>query len=594
MGHTARSAYEFTLRHLLETCSHFSSWEAMIAEDENPDLSPSRTCSFLPAAPPLEGLLEVWLVEVTMGHPKEAGNDCENTSGEATCRRWTRILGLWISLRLAGLIASAGAGNEAFWSATHFEIESYEQFFLFVAWPLLDANQRMRLRSRIAHLRNLCEAALPQPHTPPKADNDAAAAAVVEDSGYKAACSVLCNSAMRATQCVAREYLRITWDALNPKQMPEVVDRRLQVLFSIRHPLQLYHDERETVPSALAASGVVHTSSMVGLLRTLQRTYQRHHTADHTYRVWMRMVRTALLLIGYNLVVKARTAMIDFCYFLLPALMDFEACVMLCEAMENEMTNTVTPVDDAAASGDAEESEQREQLRRTLAALLQSTEVFYEETIDGILFGYRKSCVSAATPPRLLTAIAVEAPANPLAPLPPPLLQRDVAAPNQSFRGTLPIPTPDGSSGEVRQYLSLSQAAYALLVEVVEPTCNVLRRYPAETNFQRKNSAAGAAARRKSSGRLASPERHKAQHGGGSGCGSAARTTRNDVTPSASPSDPSTVKQRFMKFFKAKVTSCFTDAIQPVRERSASTKAEEQAAMDAHVVAAYLSAAQRH
>ncbi|KPA86394.1 hypothetical protein ABB37_00577 [Leptomonas pyrrhocoris] len=589
MGREEESAYELTLRRLLDTHSHFSSWEAMIAEEEDPSLSSSRVCTFCPAAPEWS-LLEVWLLAATAEHPRKNIADLENTSDEAAGRRWTRFLGLWISLRLAGLIASRDTKSDAFWTMTHREIESYEQCFLYTAWPLLDVHQRLRLRSRIARLRKSCQKALPQLNTSSKADSDTAATAVAEDDGYESACFVLCNSAMRAAQCVAREYLRITWDILDPKQIPEVVDSRLRILFSTPQLLQQRNHEYTTTASALAASGVVHTNCMTELLPTLQRTHLQDHTADHTYRVWMRAVRTALLQIGYNLVVKTRAAMIDFCYFLVPALMDFEACVMLCEVMEREKASTAAAANGAAAPGDAEESEKRRQLRRTMAALLQATQDFYEDTIDDILVGYRKNCIRTASPPRQLTATAVEAPANPLAPCTPPAPPKGFATSNPSFRGTLPTSTTEGGSEAAQPELSLSREAYVVLIEVVEPTCDLLRRYPAETNFQQKEPVIDVAARRKSSGNSDCPEHPQGQDGC---CGNAVHTTGEDAAPSTSQLDPSPVKQSFVTFFERKVAGCFTDALYATRSRSASAKVQEQAVMDAHLVSTYLSAALR-
>lgn len=592
MGPEEDAAYVLTLRGVQEASSRFSSWEAMIAAEDSTDVSSSSHRSFLPAAPE-RSLLEVWLVAATTGRP-QAAKDAAATADEAAGRCWTRFLALWISLRLAGLIVSTNATDPTSRATTCREVETYEQCFIAAAWPLLESEQRRRIELRIAYLRKLCEAASPQRCKSSTAIKEAPASG--EDDSDEAACLVICNSAVCATQCVAREYLRIAWDFLDPKKVPAMVDGHLRILFSIPQPLQPGTCELSTAAPTLAESCVVHTSCMRDLLQTLQRTLQQPHAADQTCQVWTRVVRTALLRIGYNLIVKIHASMIEFCYFLIPAVVDFEACVMLCEVMENERKGIAASSTDTA--GDAEAAEEREQLRRTLAALLQSTQAVYEAKVAQILSGYRRSCVSAATPPRLLTVTAVEAACNPLTTLPPAALQCH-ATPTQNFRETLPTPTAEGGNGAACRPLQLvlSQAAYALLVEVVEPTCNVLRRYRTESRLHRRGAPTDAAARRESSGQASNQLMQSAvkdsEERGGAG---EERTTRVrqestlSLPPAVHQAFPA-VRQSFVRFFKEKLDSCFAEALRDDRPKTASAKAQEQAEMDTRLVAAYFSAA---
>lgn len=592
MSLEAVSAYERTLRGLQEVSSHFSSWQAMMEEEENPDLAPSRACSFLPS-PPEQTLLDAWMHAAT-AESFSAESNANGTSEETTCHRWTRFLGVWISLRLAGLIASSNTREGTCWASTRDELELYESSYLCTAWPMLGAGEKGRLRERLTHLQTLCRAAL----TPSSTAETKGSHAADDDDSYEAACRVICNSALNASQCVARDYLRITWDVLNPKDMPEVVDGRLHVLFSgseeQQHRQQRSGRETPTLSPTSAASSVVHTDCMKDLLRTLQRTHQQHHTAGQTYKVWMRMVRTALLQIGYNLVVKMRAAMIDFCYLVLPALIDFEACVMLCEVMDIEKANAVPAVSASATPGapasvllgDAEETEKRDQLRRTLAALQRAAQSCYKEAIREVLAGYRRQCTSAASPPRLLTATAVEAPANPLT-VPP---QRRPTSSTQRSAETSPARAVDGSGGggEVqRLQLALSQSAYALLVRVVEPTCNILRRYPAEKSSPRNASGAEGAFRKE---QLHSPQTKKC----GDSDGVAELGFRQSVSSSTDRTPSPAVKQRFKDFFAKRLNVCFLEALGRESTSTPSSKAQEQAAMDAYLVAAYLAAALRH
>lgn len=572
----------------------------MLDEEEDLDLSSSRSLSYLPP-PPEPFLMNAWMVASTVNTPGPQYAATDKLSVTTGCR-WTRFLALWLSLRLAGLIASSESRDGTQWDAMHRELEVCEHSFLLTAWPLLPAGQRERILLRLAHLRLLWSQTQAPNFVAPASTNvvDATDSAD-DDNSYDAACRVISYAALHASQCVARDYLRITWDVLSPKEMPGAVDGRLHTLFAIA---QSQHRGRDTSPPqpALSATAVVHTSCMGGLLQTLQRTQQQqHHTADPTHRVWMRSVRTALLQVGFDVVVKVRAAMMDVCYAALPALIDFEACVQLCEVIEGERAHTVAGA--TAASGDEEEGHKREQLRRTVAALLQAVESFYGNTIDKLLTGYRKQCTSVATPPRLLTAIAVEAPINPFA---PPLQATHVAS-SRNLENASPVYTtvtapaaaasPAGGGGDAgkvqaRQQLALSQAAYALLVEVVEPTCNLLRRYTAERRFTTKANGADAATRRAASA-LFSDIRPLLQRPQTSERDAAGAAVRENGSSSAASRASVTVIQAFTKFFAKKLDVCFTEALSGSRSSTPSTKSQEQAAMDTHIVASYLSAALR-
>lgn len=578
VGQAGGSAYGRTLRLLQRLAAHFPSWDAMVAEESDPDLSSSRTCTYHVKRPP-QNLLEEWLL-AAMSRYSKAKKDHGSHAGEATGRRWTRFLGLWISLRLAGLIASANASRDlAFWTETRREVDAYEQCFLCMAWSLLEADRRLRLQLRITHLRKLCSAALQKRGISAQVRPCAMEAAVeADDDSYETTCVTICNSAMRAAQCVAREYLHITRGALDPKQMPGVVNGRLQVLFSLQQPtgpLDTSAEQESTAPPSLAASKVVYTGCLEELLHQLQRIHQQQHTADNNHRVWMRVVRTALLQIGYNLVVKIRAGMIDFCYFLIPALVDYEACVMLCEIVENERASTVSPtsavvapVKECEEEEEEEERKLRSQLRRTLAALLQVIMFSYNAAVDKLLAGYRKACVSCDFSPFMFSTTAAKAPLNPLAPdsrSSPEDEQHTTVEASPSAREKLPpAPTLDGSSGAGGQNeLALSQVAYTLLVEVVEPTCNILRRYPVDPKRHQKA--------RSGSGDVTYPH----QDGG--------------TLPSTLPSTSPAVKQALVDFVTKKLKACFIEALVGLEANSASAKAYRQAAMDAYLVTTYFS-----
>ncbi|KAG5466384.1 hypothetical protein LSCM4_01534 [Leishmania orientalis] len=520
-------------------------------------------------------LLTQWMMAATAApvayHCSSAADDGGGVDHAAAvvATRWTRLLGIWIALRLEHLRSASGgllAREEAK------EVERYRQYFVPLAWSILDRSLREWLASRFCALAEKREARQPAGNTScasGAAASSACGTIIRRDEEGEQECDEVCTRAMEATQRVAREYLRISWQALHPSSVPAMVDSRLKRLST--HASRHSGNETDCSRPKLA---VVHTHCLGDLLQALARLRlqpQQQHP-DCGAAPWLTLVQNALLHVGYDLLTKARASLIERCYYLIPAVVDYESCLLLCEAMLRE----------SAVFQTSEEELTRTQsvLWLTLQSLLQSAFALYQHRIGALLVGYKKKSArlsSAGSTPRLVKVAAPVAPANPLAALQEAAKTR--RASDVSF--LLEPPTYRGAAGGLVApvVMRLSEPAFAVLVEVLEPTCDLLQRYPADQNALSAISPACADGRDQG----AAPDGHTASKGG---LLAPSPPQQRLVRRQPQGSTALDVRRELVSFLEAKLSDCFADAA--AGSGAAAKKAQRQATVDAYLTATYL------
>ncbi|KAG5467472.1 hypothetical protein CUR178_01115 [Leishmania enriettii] len=576
------SAYRETVLYSRELALLFPSLcsgslsEHFAAEVSSLSAHPSSLTSLASVKQVEAPLLTQWLVAATAApvayHCSSAADDAGSVDHAAAvvATRWTRLLGIWIGLRLEHL-RSASEGVRAREEAK--EMERYRQYFVPLAWPILDRSLREWLASRFCALAERREARQPAGNTSCASDAAASSACgtiIRRDEEGEQEFDEVCTRAMEATQRVAREYLRISWQALHPSSVPAMVDSKLKRLST--HASR--HNGNET-DCYMPKPAVVHTYCLGDLLQALARLRlppQQQQHPDCGAAPWLTLVQNALLHIGYDLLTKVRASLIERCYYLVPAAVDYESCLLLCEAMLRESAVLQT--------SEKELTRTQSILRLTLQSLLQSAFALYQHSILGLLVDYKKKSArlsSADSTPRLVKVPAPMAPANPLAALQEaPKTRR---ASDASF--LLEPPTYRGATGRLIApvEMRLSEPAFAVLVEVLEPTCDLLQRYPAGQNALSAISPACADERDQG----AAPDGHTASKGG---LLAPSPPQQRLVRRQPQGSTALDVRRELVSFLEAKLSDCFADAA--AGSGAAAKEAQRQATVDAHLTATYL------
>ncbi|CBZ30894.1 conserved hypothetical protein [Leishmania mexicana MHOM/GT/2001/U1103] len=555
-----------------------SSWSELSS-----DKSATKASSSLPHSGSLPSLALVKQVEVPLltqwmtaaaavpitCHCSSAGDGVEvmDHATAVVAARWTRNLGMWIALRVEYLCITSGG---VLTLEEENEVQRYRQYFVPVAWPMLDLRIRERLASRLCALAEKRGASQSMGGTSCTSDMAASSSCVTllsKDEEGEQACDEVCTRAMEATQRVAREQLRISWDALHPSSIPATVGAKLKRLSA----QQSRHQKSET--DSLTRPVVVHTNCLGGLLYALTRFRlrpQRQH-ADHDSAPWLTLTHNALLHIGYDLLTKVRSSVIERCYYLIPALLDYESCLLLCEALLKESA--------ALQAHEKELTRTQSILRLTLQSLLQCALGMYRHAIEALLVDYKKNACksSAGSTPRLVKVSAPLSSAN-------PLVAQEPAQKQYASSAVVPLEPPtrpgaaDGRSASA--VMRLSEPAFSILVEVLEPTCDLLQRYPVDWNVL-------------STRLLTCPDgRDQGEAFDGhtaSGGGLLSPSSRRQRLVSQQPqrSTAVDVRREVVSFLDAEVPKCFAAAA--AGSGAAAKKAQQQATTDAYLTATYLS-----
>ncbi|CAJ1036773.1 hypothetical protein Q4I30_007560 [Leishmania utingensis] len=573
------STYRETLLYVRELALLFPSlWSELLSEN-----SVAATSSLLSHPTSLVSLASVKQVEAPFlmqwmaaaatvsvaYHCKSTGDHVEDVDHAAAVvvAHWTRLLGMWIALRVELLCSTSGA---VLIPEEEKELERYRQYFVPLAWPMLDQGIRERLVSHLCALAEKQGARQPMCSTSCASDIASSCVAVLRrDEEDEQKRDEVCTRAMEATQRVAREYLRISWDVLRPSSVPATVDAKLKRLSA----QQSQRNVSEAVGST-PRSAVVHTNCLGDLLQALERLQlrpQRQHV-DLDLAPWLTLTQTALLHIGYDLLTKVRASLVERCYYLIPAVLDYELCVHLCEV--------TLPESAGLQAHEKELTRVQGILRLTLQSLLQSAIGLYQHTIEVLLVGYNKkstATLSASLTPRLVKLSAHLLPKN-------PLVTQEVAQ-NQHTSDAVfvlePTTHPCATGGvSASAVMRLSGPAFAVLVEVLEPTCDLLQRYPADWNGLSARSLKGPDGRDQGATRGA----HRESEGG-----LLSPPPRQQHLMSWHPRCSTTLDARreLMSFLEAKMSSCFADAA--AGSGAAAKKAQRQATTDAYLLVTYLS-----
>ncbi|CAG9582698.1 conserved hypothetical protein [Leishmania major strain Friedlin] len=556
-----------------------SSWSELSSEQSatksSSSLSHSSSLPSLAFVKRVEApLLTQWMTAAAAApvtcHCSSVGDSVEDMdyATAVVAARWTRMLGMWIVLRVELLCNTSGG---VLTLAEEYEVGRYRQYFVPLAWPMLDRSIRERLAARLCALADKRRVSQPMGGT--SCANDMAASSFCgtllgKDEEDEQACDEVCTRAMEATQRVAREQLRISWDALHPSSIPATVGAKLKRLSA----QQSRRHESET--GSLPRPVVVHTNCLGGLLHALtsfRLRPQRQH-ADHGSAPLLTLTQNALLHIGYDLLTKVRSSVIERCYYLIPALLDYESCLLFCEAMLKESA--------ALQAHEKELTRTQSILRLTLQSLLQSALGMYRHVIEALLVDYKKSACksSASSTPRLVKVSAHLLPAN-------PLVAQEAAQKQHASDAVVPSKPPthpgaaDGCSASA--VMRLSEPAFSILVEVLEPTCDLLQRYPADWNVLWTRSLTGPDGRDQG----ATSGSHIAREGG---LLSPSSRRQRLVSQQRQRSIAMDVRREVVSFLDAEVSNCFAAAA--AGSGAASKKAQQQAAADAYLTATYLSA----
>ncbi|CAJ1993157.1 hypothetical protein conserved [Leishmania donovani] len=555
-----------------------SSWSGLPSEQSatkaSSSLSHSSSLPSLAFVKRVEApLLTQWMTAAAAApvtcHCSSAGDGDEDMdhATAVVAARWTRMLGIWIVLRVELLCNTSGG---VLTLEEEYEVGRYRQYFMPLAWPVLDQSIRERLASHLCTLAEKRGASQSMGGTSCASDMAASSSCgtlLRKDEEDEQACDEVCTRAMEATQRVAREQLRISWDALHPSSIPATVGTKLKRL-SVQ---QSRHHESETGSSPRPV--VVHTNCLGGLLHALIRFRlrpQRRHS-DHGSAPWLNLTQNALLHIGYDLLTKVRSSVIERCYYLIPALLDYESCLLFCEATLKESA--------ALQAHERELTRTQSILRLTLQSLLQSALGMYRRVIDALLVDYKKSACrsSAGSTPRLVKVTAPLSPAN-------PLVAREAAQKQYAPDAVVPLEPPthpgaaDGLSAST--VMRLSEPAFSILVEVLEPTCDLLQRYPADWNVLSTRSLTGPDGR----DQCVTPGGHTARE---RGLLSPSSRRQHQVSQQPQRSTAMDVRREVVSFLDSEVPNCFAAAA--AGSGAASKKAQQQAAADAYLTATYLS-----
>ncbi|KAG5466925.1 hypothetical protein LSCM1_01102 [Leishmania martiniquensis] len=573
------SAYRETVRYARELALLLpSSWSGLLNGDSpaavySSSADPSSLTPLVLVKQVEAPLLTHWMVAATSAPVAYHCGSSSNGTEEVDCAaavvvaRWTRLLGIWIALRLEHLRSRCGvelAREEAK------EVERYRQYFVPLAWPILDRRMREWLTSCLFALAEKWDAWRPVGDTSCASDAAASAVCGTMASGYekgKQECEEVCTRAMEATQRVGREYLRISWQVLHPRSIPGTVDSKLKRLY----PQVSQYKDYET-DSSTPLPAVVHTHCLGDLLQALTRLQllPDRQRRDCDSAPWLTFTQNALLHIGYDLLTKVRASLIERCYYVIPAVVDYESCLLLCEAMLRK----------SALSKAREEELSRTQsiLRLTLQSLLQSALDFYHHSIRALLVGYKEKGTRISSAGPTLRLVKVPAPANPLSAL------QQAAQAQRASEVTFPLePSTDRGAADgfaAAAIMRLSEPAFAVLVEVLEPTCDLLQRYPAGENALWTRPSTGADERDES----LTPHSHTTNKGR-----LFPYSIRQERLVSRQPQCSTSlgVRRELMSFLEAKMCSCFADAA--AGSGTAARKAQRQAATDAYLTARYLS-----
>lgn len=565
MLHSAWSAYRETLLYVSELAQQPAaspSVEPASPAAHGAPVSPSSSAAAvrIPAVRAVDtALLRCWLRAVFSG-PATTTPASSTSEAAAAVARWTQVLASWIALRLEAVRASRAATDAV---DVQEELLAYQQLFVPAAWPCLSP----AMRERLPVLLQRC--ALPKHHEEPAVPAEAPEASTSRAAAVCEEAEAVCTCAAEARQRVARDQLRIGWDALHPAAVPDTVRERLKGLSESRPEHGQAVDSSEPRPSV----AVVHPLCLKDLVQSLQRLSRLRQKPEGETAVapgvgaavpWLATSHDALLHVGYDLLTKANASQVERCYHLLPALMDFEACVCLCAPDEAAGADSTTGGAAGETSGTGLVRTHR-LLCATLEALLEATFRLYRGTLAALLADYGKRSIADEPAPHMVAGNAHALRSiNPLLP----------AAPASA----LLQPTSDVHR--------LSTPAFAVLVEAVEPTCDLLHRYPPARNRDALGGAADGLPKSlpqdsRIHGRPLEPASNTQQ-----------RISRDEATPRRDVRGVPDVERALMTFLVAELGACFHRARGGsgvvAKLGTKSDKVRAQAEQDAYLCTLYL------
>ncbi|KAG5492764.1 hypothetical protein JKF63_01344 [Porcisia hertigi] len=484
--------------------------------------------------------------------------------------RWTRVLGMWIALRVVYLSSRC---EEVLAPEEEGEVVRYRQYFLPLAWPMLDLGIQERLASCLCALAEKRGASQPKSGTICASGVSASSlcsAVVIGDDEGERVCDEVCTRAMEATQRVAREYLRIGWDVLHPNSVPATVDAKLNRLAAQQSRLGC-----SEVGSFEARSVLVPTSCLGNLLKALVRLrlQLQRPPVHHSLVLCFTLAQKALLQVGYDLLTKVRACLIERCYYLLPTMLDYEFCVLLCDAIQRESAELQRQHTELARV--------QAVLHNTLRSFLKSVFDLYHDVIETLLTGYKKKSAStliACPAPRLVKVLVPLLSVNPSVGIQE--ASQDHPAPTAACVSKPPTYRGAATERRASAVMRLSEPAFSVLVEALEPTCDLLQRHLSALNALSTRS-------------LTSADEHDQGTVAGSGL-----TGEGEFLPPLPPQErevsgrhqlpTALVTQRELIYFLAeKMSNSFADAA--AGSGMTAKSAQQQAAADAYLTAAYLS-----
>ncbi|GET92861.1 hypothetical protein, conserved [Leishmania tarentolae] len=571
-------AYRETVLYARELAALLPSSQSGLASEESMSKSSSspQQPSLLPSPVFVKKvevpLLTQWMMAAAAAtchcsRVSEGAEDVDHTTS-VVAARWTGMLGMWITLRVE-LLRNASGGVLTLEEEN--EVEHYRRYFVPLAWPMLDRGIRELLASHLCALagkRGLNPSMGDASCAIDMASSSSSGTHLRKDEEYEQECDEVCTQAMEATQRVAREQLRISWDALQPSTIPSTVDTKLKRLFEQQSQANKYEADSLPRPS------VVRTNCLGDLLQALTRfrlQTQRQH-ADNGRVPWLTLTQNALLHIGYDLLTKVRSAVIERCYYLIPALLDYESCLLLYEAMLQESA--------ALQLHQKELTRNNGILRLTLQSLLQSAFSMYERVIEALLADYKKNACrpSAGAAPRFVHVPVPVSSAN-------PLVAHKTAKKHHMSDAVIQLEPPThpcaGDGRAASAVMRLSEPAFSILVEVLEPTCDLLQRYPTDENALPTRLLRGT----DGCDQGASLDGHTAREGGLISSPSGRPPLGNEQSQYSMAMD---VRREVVPFLRAVMSNCFAAAAEG--SGAVAKKAQQQAAADAYLTATYLSA----
>ncbi|KAK7201261.1 hypothetical protein NESM_000187800 [Novymonas esmeraldas] len=599
-------AYRETLRYVMERAPLFhvpspetspvhgaTATGACVSSSFSDAETSASTAAAASVEPVKSSILRSWMAVVAMaGAPRPivaggGGGADATTTAAAAVARWTRLLGMWIAVRVrflsrAGEGAAITDGEEVQGAA---EGERYRRHFLPLAWSMLDVDARERLAVQLAEFVDTRGAQCARTgHGANCVATGASGANEGEGEGEEEEQQQhveVRTHAMQAAQRVSRDYLRLGWDVLHPNSLHGAVDAKLRWLSAHSGG----ESDEEAGPSAPRAAAV--HSHCLGDLRSALSCWRERRQRDSTSQqaahgaavaLLLHSTYDALLQVGYDLLTKARASLVERCYYLVPALLDYEACLVLCEAAVAHDGEALLPHAEGLVRV-------RGVLRQLLQSLFLATLAQYRRSVETLLVRYKKTSAGASGSTSTTASAVVGAGPSPRvvhvpASLPPSNPLRALEGTSEQRRRALDVvSTGSGSSGG-RVATRLSEPAFVLLVEVLEPTCELLRRCPAG-----KDPLPGVASTAvELSGKAAAP---------GAGAGhdgedpSLPAKDQGVSAPSQQRDTTTDTRRDLVAFLAQELSTCFVRAA--AGSGVAAKKAQQQAVADAQITGLYLS-----